>query len=509
MLDRSQRGKIARVLVATPQPPGDRTLSYRQNTFTTNVAPGTTAIIAGSQAFFIDRDRALDFGGSFFQNFLGMGEKWLRGNNNAFGNPWYFIKPNGQFMQWDGTGAGLGSTLVGTLDPVYHSYPDLLYIATQGTLNLVLKQRLGLTFTGNFSQNFGGRNEKWLRGSNNNQHGNPWYFIDPDGRFYASDGAANRASGTLLADLDVLYYAQPERLFNAQPNEVTANVVGGVLTVQTIPNWAGRVVVETTSGAVRQIFTLNWVNNPPVLTPSGNQTRQTGQPPLNLTLTATDADTDPVTFSAVGGHLGFALQQTLGLRLQGSLSQNFGGQNEKWLLSSVNDNWYFIKPNGQLFQWDRTPRQATGTLAATLDPVYWHRPDLLYNAPNSDLAFAIDQRLGLTFTGNFFLNSGWQNEKWLLGNDGWYFVKPNGEFWKWDGTANQATGTLMATLNADFYDNMQRLFNAQPNQVVITLAGNTLTLDPAAGFIGDFWVVATVSDPSQQVHNMFKLTVIP
>ena len=57
---------------------------------------------------------------------------------------------------------------------------------------------------------------------------------------------------------------------------------------------------------------------------------------------------------------------------------------------------------------------------------------------------ALDQRLNLTNTGNLSLNYGGQNEKWLLGNDGWYFVKPDGTLWKWDGTAHQATGTFQA-----------------------------------------------------------------
>src|SRR5205823_14235987 len=127
--------------------------------------------------------------------------------------------------------------LIGTLDPVYYSYPDLIFNATRDTLDLVLRQRLGLTFAGNFFQNYGGQNEKWLQG-NVNQYGNPWYFIDTAGRFYAWNGVGNQANGTLLATLDTLYWAEPQRLFSAQANEATAAFVNGALQVNTVNNWA-------------------------------------------------------------------------------------------------------------------------------------------------------------------------------------------------------------------------------------------------------------------------------
>src|SRR5207302_831552 len=181
--------------VTTTTTVGDITLSYHQNLFTLPVPAGTIVNIAGSLAYFLDRDLGLHFDRTFYQNFAGMNEKWLRGNGNQFGNPWYFIKPNGQLFQWDGTMTAQGSTLVGTLDPVYYVYPDLLYQATQGMFDYVLQQRLGLTSTGNFFENEGGRNEKWLAG-NLNTYGNPWYFIDTGGRLYAWDGTPHRATGT-------------------------------------------------------------------------------------------------------------------------------------------------------------------------------------------------------------------------------------------------------------------------------------------------------------------------
>src|SRR5207248_1850540 len=113
-----------------------------------------TVTSAGSIAFYLHRDLGLSLAaGGLFQNAAGMNEKWLQGKTNAFGNPWYFIKPDGQLLAWDGTPAARQSIVVGVLDPVYYSYPDLVYNATSATLDLILRQRLGLTFAGSLFQN--------------------------------------------------------------------------------------------------------------------------------------------------------------------------------------------------------------------------------------------------------------------------------------------------------------------------------------------------------------------
>jgi autotransporter-associated beta strand protein len=494
---------------------GDQTLSYRQSTLTIPLPPGDTVTSAGSIAFYLHRDLALSLAaGGLFHNALGMNEKWLQGKTNAFGNPWYFIKLDGQLLAWDGTAAAAQSTVVGVLDPVYYSYPDLVYNATSDTLDVVLRQRLGLTFGGSLFQDYGGRNEVWLRG-NLNQYGNPWYFIVPTGHLYAWDGAPNQATGTLLAALDSLFWAEPERLYKAQP-EPTATITGGVLQVTTKQvttgkNWAGRLVVEvngTVPAAFHQIFTLNFVNHAPVLTVTpGNQATRPGQP-LSFTVSANDSDGDTVTPTPVVGHLGYVLKQSLGLRLQGSLFVNYGGQNEEWLQSTLG-NWYFIKPNGQLVFWDGTPGRATGTTIQTLDPIYYYHPDLVYNAPAGDLASALDQRLGLAgTTANFSQNYGGLNEKWVLGSDGWYFILPNGQLFKWSGALNQATGalngadgnvdpavgTLVASLDPLYYTDISRLIRAPAGAVTVGQTGNTLTVTPGTNFIGDVWLLPHASD---------------
>ncbi|MBX6313370.1 MAG: hypothetical protein IRY99_10715, partial [Isosphaeraceae bacterium] len=74
-----------------------------------------------------------------------------------------------------------------------------------------LDQQLGLFSDGNYDDNWGGRNERWIQGN-----GGQWYFLTPDGGFYGWDGSGT-ASGPLLALLDPSYWADPSQLYNAAP----------------------------------------------------------------------------------------------------------------------------------------------------------------------------------------------------------------------------------------------------------------------------------------------------
>lgn len=76
-------------------------------------------------------------------------------------------------------------------------------------------------------------------------------------------------------------------------------------------------------------------------------------------------------------------------------------------------------------------------------------------------AYELDQAAGLKFAGKDYLNWGGTNEKWLQGNDGWYFIRPTGEVYKWSGSG-KANGELVATLDASYYTNLSKLYDATP-----------------------------------------------
>ncbi|MCI0377580.1 MAG: hypothetical protein L0215_08245 [Gemmataceae bacterium] len=87
----------------------------------------------------------------------------------------------------------------------------------------------------------------------------------------------------------------------------------------------------------------------------------------------------------------------------GNLWENWGGLGERWLLGS--DGWHFVKPDGDFHRWNRAPTTATGTLVATLDPVFFHHPELLHNAEPGDLAYVLDGALGLTHSGRLWAHA--------------------------------------------------------------------------------------------------------
>ncbi len=192
-------------------------MSYTQGQLTVPLSPSASYVVtvAGNRTFFLHNDLALTTNGNYFQNAYGQQERWVTGVTNQFHNPWYFILPSGSFFAWNGTSAAAGA-FVATLPPLFYYHPELLTTNPSAEhLAFILKQTLGLSFTHvNLDQNSGGADERWVRST-----GGSWYFILPNGQFYAWDGTANQASGTFLAQLTPDYYTEfLARIVNAQPN---------------------------------------------------------------------------------------------------------------------------------------------------------------------------------------------------------------------------------------------------------------------------------------------------
>lgn len=92
--------------------------------------------------------------------------------------------------------------------------------------------------------------------------------------------------------------------------------------------------------------------------------------------------------------IAYSLDTDLNLKETPSDYFNWGGLQEKWFfgersyvdLNSENPSegspsWYYITPDGSVFQWDRSPRTAlTGTQIATLSPRYYNDLNLIVNA---------------------------------------------------------------------------------------------------------------------------------
>jgi peroxidase len=152
------------------------------------------------------------------------------------------------------------------------------------------------------------------------------------------------------------------------------------------------------------------------------------------------------------------LDTQFNLRTNGNYYVNWGGANEKWIYGDT--GWLFITPDGGLYQWNGS-RTATGTLIASLNAEVWTDPGLLYNTPQDfqdndrhnslmQLARGLDRDLGLKNAVHYYENWGGRGEKWILGNDGWYFLTSNGRLFAWDGSSN-ASGRLIAEFDARYF----------------------------------------------------------
>lgn len=109
----------------------------------------------------------------------------------------------------------------------------------------------------------------------------------------------------------------------------------------------------------------------------------------------------------------FELDSSLNLTTTGDDFANWGGLNEKWFFGLMADasgemqtQWFYITPDGSIFQWDGSPRTAlTGTLVEQLGTEYYDDPALIYNAQSPRQYIAdVDVSIPQTFRGFDFGN---------------------------------------------------------------------------------------------------------
>lgn len=133
--------------------------------------------------------------------------------------------------------------------------------------------------------------------------------------------------------------------------------------------------------------------------------------------------------------------------------------------------------------------------------------------PLAQKAYDLDRRLGLSYAGSYFQNFGGAQEKHLRGSDNrWYFLLPNGELRQWTGSV--AASPLVDQLSAAYYADPALLHSASAPLgraiagLTVRVSGNQLIVDPPAGFVGQFYVRATVSDGIAAASQTFLVQVV-
>jgi hypothetical protein len=170
----------------------------------------------GTAAYLLDLELGLVNTDNYFTNASRLRqEKWVQ---DSIGN-WYFLLPNGEFRSWDSNSSTATGPLLKLLDPIYYFNPRLLTDANNSGNLAIHQQGLDMAFVldnqlnfqdpnapgvGGLWENWGGRNERWIRGTNF-QGQTQWFFILPNGELYWSDNQGG-ANGWLTARLDPMYY---------------------------------------------------------------------------------------------------------------------------------------------------------------------------------------------------------------------------------------------------------------------------------------------------------------
>ena len=174
--------------------------------------------------------------GQLWENFLGLGEKWFRGDSVTNTPSWYYITPNGDIF----TGGG---TFVTNVGPAYDNL-DLIVEADTPFDDLAvddMEEARALDFAHRFFRatktnagdsgfffNSGGvgANEKWLVGKTN-VHGNRFYVIRQDDTIVAWNGVG--IGGTVLGNVAGAW-ENPEILYQAYDNEAVLGDTDGTFT---------------------------------------------------------------------------------------------------------------------------------------------------------------------------------------------------------------------------------------------------------------------------------------
>jgi Subtilase family len=131
------------------------------------------------------------------------------------------------------------------------------------------------------------------------------------------------------------------------------------------------------------------------------------------------------------------------------------------------------------------------------------------------LAYQLAQQYGFHYLGSYYQNSQGGNEKWI-GGDGniWYCILPSGEVRRWAGSmANTlAPASLIATLDASYYNDPAKLWNAPyagMPPAVFSFAGNQLSIFAPSYWVGVYSVVVSASFGNYTVQQTFRITEVP
>jgi hypothetical protein len=336
--------------------------------------------------------------------------------------------------------------------------------------------------------------------------------------------AATLGAQGLIAKLDPSYYADPTKLWNAAfsapPGALALS--GHQLSIRVPAPWVGTFTIEVTASdgghSVKRSFnvTVTSPNAAPVLAPIANQTLSHSQRTLTLTLSATDADNDPITYYAqvlpingqtpnvsvtvTGNQLtirpAIYVVGTFSIRVIASDGKT---TNAKTFSVTINNSAPVI---GSIATQRMLAGQASVTFAV---PVSDADGDALTYQAVAQVPDAAAYQLDRTYdfrptSATYYYNLLGQSEKWLIDKSNrWYLIMPTGKVYRW---AQTLSATLTATnqiaaLDPKVYTEPRLLWDAKPPiapALTFSFQGNQLTIQRPAGLTGVYFIDVIVSD---------------
>ncbi len=329
-----------------------------------------------------------------------------------------------------------------------------------------LSEDLGLNFTGNLHQNFGGLGEKWLLGSAG------WYFMTPDGRLSLWNRQAvtplKPLQGTLTATLTNEYYRDVSLIYGAEQPllVVTSGSVhsginfGNYRTIQI----AGRIWNEIDPNGLRNAPELQ--NYQLVAVPTGVPESLAG---FRWYMVPAPGEPQYYCISSIGEVFSWSLQK--GPRLHTRISEAAAGNEqtireaafsaEQWLNNVTVE---LLDEAGHVIA-SRVTADSDLNLDQQVQPETesgWYRfsgllpgkytlrqilsvgtIDVSQPAPQENAQLqTLAQQFGFISTSRDHFNFGGLNERWFRDRDNrWYFITPDGRIRRWNGISGGINGT--------------------------------------------------------------------
>jgi hypothetical protein len=341
-------------------------------------------------------DLSLEFRDSYYENFGGLGEKWVFSPKSG----WYYITPEGGLYRWNGTGITESSPLTGTLvsfvGSKYFDDPAMLFgglysdSSSGSDVNPVIMR---VDFGNYESVDISGR--VWLDFFANSKRDSltlapeylklipldtldpghewfydyehdDWYIINTDGQatywgpHQDEDGGPFERPGTgpqmrefIETEVEPWINGRSVELIDQKGSVVATTVTksvdvdgDGIIQFETERGWYIFEDVVPGDYAVRTVPEAGWTQTAPL------STEQTTAVVLDLQLQFSTTESDFL---------------------------NWGGASERWVFDAMN-RWYYILEDGSLYEWEVGTGRLQGlrgTLVAQLTSAFYDDLSLL------------------------------------------------------------------------------------------------------------------------------------